>query len=129
MWTHANACRQPHAPSPAGGEHDFDAVAAIQTSVLPGAAASVSYVVRGDGALHRAAAAATNADVVATAAAAARAMRIGSGDVVAVTAPLGTHFGFAAGFAAANGVHAKIGAVRCESAAAAAHARIGRGCE
>ena len=96
-----------HGPR-AGGEHDFDAVAAIQTGARPSDVTSVCYTLTADGTVARSAAA-THADIVAVAGAAARAMSLTSADVVAVTAPLTSQFGFAAGFAAANGAHAKIG--------------------
>lgn len=52
----------------------------------------------------------THSDALATAAAAAKALALTSADVVAVTAPLSSHVGFAAGCMAANSVHAKTGA-------------------
>lgn len=51
----------------------------------------------------------THADAVATAAAAAKALKLTSSDVVTVAAPLHTSFGFAAGCMAANSVNAKTG--------------------
>jgi hypothetical protein len=110
----------------ADGTYDFDVVAAVQAYVAPSDAISVS--VGADGRRGRPV---SHGDALATASAAVKATGLTSSDVVTVTAPLGTHFGFAAGAMAANAVHAKTGAWERESGVRAGggrqHAPGGRG--
>lgn len=100
------------------GEYEEDDIAAVQQRFTVSSSDAVTrYYSGSDGA----AAPVKNAtfshrETLATAAAAASALELTTADTVAVTAPLHTHLGFAAGWLAALSAHAKIGACRKQRA-------------
>lgn len=94
----------------ADGEYDVDELISLHSECTPGDALTVQYSQSASGGQSLDRRQVTHAQALATAAAAGDAAGLARGDVVVLTAPLSSHFGFAAGALAAMRAGAKLGA-------------------